>query len=405
MKKIFTMVIVLGLIWFGFFITPSLLHAAPGDVAARLRLYEGFRESNSEPGKIITSYYLKPLTDKDVFAEVDEGKEIEVLKRVFNMADVKLMTDALLVLGEGRDKTPFQVIVLNGRKLLVQMSKLGGQPNRFRVEVLEDMTPPRSLLNSTIILPKQKTTALGFEDNGGKIYFLSFHRGEDFPSAPPAPPSPAAPNTPKMPKVPNAPNASAWPAHAPHPPELPKPRLIQKVDPIFPAEAVKKHVSGTVVINATTDIDGNVKNTEVVSGPPLLIPAALDAIKQWKYEPCIVNGKKKEVTFTITIKFNLDNDDEAMPISNAQAPKVIKKVLPQYPVEAKIKHVQGTVVLEVVVDRDGNVTDAVVIDGIPELNDAAIGAVKQWKYESYLKNEKKQKIKFTVVVKFALEKK
>ena len=65
---------------------------------------------------------------------------------------------------------------------------------------------------------------------------------------------------------------------------------------------------------------------------------------------------------------------------------LIKRVPPEYPREAQVKRIQGTVVLQVRVDREGNVTDAKLVSGHPALAQAAIEAVKKWKYHPYLLN-------------------
>jgi len=99
------------------------LWASP-DVVAQLRLYEGFKMETAAPAKVITSYYLEPISDEDVFLDVDISKEKAALKRVFNLKAVRLITQAGMVLENESAKSPFQVIVLNGRKLLLQLSTI-----------------------------------------------------------------------------------------------------------------------------------------------------------------------------------------------------------------------------------------------------------------------------------------
>lgn len=354
------------------------------DISACLRLYEGFRGENSSAAKVISSYYLKQLSREDVFSDIETTKEENTLKRVFNLTDIKLMTQATMRLKKERNKTPFQVIVLNGRKLLVQLRGIPGQKDRFRVEVFEDMKTPRSLLETKIILPQKKSAVLGFEDSGGHIYFLSFHRLKDVPPPPPPPGTPPKPQ----------------------PEDLKKPWLIRKVDPDYPEEAVKFKVEGKVVIEATTSADGDVVKTKVLHGHPLLRQAAIDAIKQWKYEPYIVKGEKKPVQFTVVLKFTLPSQKKDKPvlISSVERPKLIKKAEPKYPEAALKAGVSGKVVLEATTDKEGNVKKVTVTDGHPLLNDAAIDALKQWKYEPYLIKGVKKAVKFTVVVKFHLKK-
>lgn len=83
------------------------------------------------------------------------------------------------------------------------------------------------------------------------------------------------------------------------------PKLIRRVEPQYPKPAMMARISGTVIIEAVTDIYGNVKTTKVISGHPLLKGAAVAAVRQWIYEPYIVNGVPKPVVFTVTVTFNL----------------------------------------------------------------------------------------------------
>jgi len=81
--------------------------------------------------------------------------------------------------------------------------------------------------------------------------------------------------------------------------------LIDKATPIYPSDAKNAHVQGTVVLKAVIGTDGTVKQLTVVSGPHLLQQAALDAVKQWRYRPYLLNGDPVEVGTTINIIFTL----------------------------------------------------------------------------------------------------
>jgi protein TonB len=83
------------------------------------------------------------------------------------------------------------------------------------------------------------------------------------------------------------------------------PRLMKEVRPIYPKVALKAHIQGNVVIEAATDIYGRVIRARVIAGSPLLKQAAIDAVKQWRYEPYIINGIPKPVIFTVTVIFRL----------------------------------------------------------------------------------------------------
>jgi protein TonB len=81
--------------------------------------------------------------------------------------------------------------------------------------------------------------------------------------------------------------------------------LIHKVDPIYPQIAKTAHISGTVILHAIIGKDGTVQDLQFVSGPPLLMRSAMDAIKQWRYRPTMLNGEAVEVDTTISVVFTL----------------------------------------------------------------------------------------------------
>jgi len=85
------------------------------------------------------------------------------------------------------------------------------------------------------------------------------------------------------------------------------PRLIRRVNPDYAPAAIAAHVSGPVVIAAITDIYGRVREARVVSGHALLGMPALKAVREWIYEPYLVNGIPKPVSFTVTVIFSLES--------------------------------------------------------------------------------------------------
>lgn len=81
--------------------------------------------------------------------------------------------------------------------------------------------------------------------------------------------------------------------------------LITQVQPVYPPLARQARVQGTVVLNALIGKDGAIEQLEVASGHPMLAPAALEAVKQWKYKPYFLNGFPVEVQTTINVNFAL----------------------------------------------------------------------------------------------------
>ena len=72
------------------------------------------------------------------------------------------------------------------------------------------------------------------------------------------------------------------------------------------AVAQATRTSGTVVLQATISRTGTIENLRVVSGPALLRQAALDAVKQWRYRPYMLNGQPVEVETAVSVEFTLD---------------------------------------------------------------------------------------------------
>ena len=81
--------------------------------------------------------------------------------------------------------------------------------------------------------------------------------------------------------------------------------LIHKVQPNYPPLARQARIQGSVVLQAVISKDGAIENLRLVSGHPMLAPAAIDAVKQWRYKPYILNGEPVEVETQITVNFTL----------------------------------------------------------------------------------------------------
>jgi periplasmic protein TonB len=82
-------------------------------------------------------------------------------------------------------------------------------------------------------------------------------------------------------------------------------QLISRIEPRYPALAVQTRQSGTVVLHAIISRDGRINALEVVSGSPFFVQAAIDAVRQWRYRPTLLNGEPVEVETTITVEFRL----------------------------------------------------------------------------------------------------
>ena len=84
-------------------------------------------------------------------------------------------------------------------------------------------------------------------------------------------------------------------------------RLIRKVEPTYPTLARSARVQGEVVLTAIISKTGEIQNLALVSGHPLLVPAAIEAVREWRYRPYLLNGEPVEVETTITVVFQLSH--------------------------------------------------------------------------------------------------
>jgi protein TonB len=106
-----------------------------------------------------------------------------------------------------------------------------------------------------------------------------------------------APRAPDIPKTPSRPISVGGDVQAA--------KLIRKVVPTYPSLAKIAHVSGTVRLTGIIAKDGTIQQLRVVAGHPLLVPAALDAVRQWVYRPTTLNGETVEVIAPIDVIFTL----------------------------------------------------------------------------------------------------
>jgi len=109
-------------------------------------------------------------------------------------------------------------------------------------------------------------------------------------AGPPPPPPPPKPKTPKRIRVGGQVEAA---------------KLIYKPTPQYPPLAKMARIQGTVRLEAVISKDGTIQDLKVLSGHPLLVKAALDAVKQWRYQPTLLNGEPVEVVTEIDVNFTL----------------------------------------------------------------------------------------------------
>jgi protein TonB len=81
--------------------------------------------------------------------------------------------------------------------------------------------------------------------------------------------------------------------------------LVRKIQPVYPPLARQARIQGSVLLQAEISKDGSIQNLRLISGHPMLAPSAIEAVKQWKYRPYILNGEPVEVETQITVNFTL----------------------------------------------------------------------------------------------------
>jgi TonB family protein len=93
-------------------------------------------------------------------------------------------------------------------------------------------------------------------------------------------------------------------------------KIVEKTQPVYPPLARQTRIQGTVRLHAIVGTDGSIKQLEVLSGHPLLVQSALDAVRKWRYEPVLLNGSPVEVDTTIDVIYALNQDS----LASMQAP-------------------------------------------------------------------------------------
>jgi protein TonB len=84
-------------------------------------------------------------------------------------------------------------------------------------------------------------------------------------------------------------------------------KLINQPKPSYPPLARQARIQGVVRFNAVIGKDGSIQNLTLVSGHPLLVPSATEAVRQWKYQPTLLNGEPVEVVTQIDVNFTLSS--------------------------------------------------------------------------------------------------
>jgi hypothetical protein len=266
----------------------SGLEAKPDRLMMKLRVYEGEREDVAARGRVTSTYYIKPMFAGRIFLEAGLTEEKEEIKKIFNLNDLRLLNQIVAGLDQSaRDSRKNQkklkrteIFRMDGIEFLVKVGVAQAEDS-FLLMVEDKKGGKKAILETEFLLPQQKTSVFGFESSEGIPYFITIQRDKDL-------------------EIDSVEPLSVK--------SIRRPRLIRKVNPVYPEEALKAKVQGIVKLEAVADVYGRVVELNVLSGPPLLRIASIDAVRRWVYEPYIIDGKPKPVKFTVMLRFRLDDD-------------------------------------------------------------------------------------------------
>jgi serine/threonine-protein kinase len=180
------------------------------------------------------------------------------------------------------------------------------------------------------------------------------------------------------------------------------PKLVKRVSPEYPAAALTARQQGAVILEATIGTNGKVSDVRVLRSLPSLDAAAVGAVRQWEYEPTIVNEVVVPVIISVGVEFKLTAPAPVRVGGAIKMPAQTKRVSPPYPLEAQAAGAQGVVIMEATVGADGKVIDVRVLRSIPLLDQAAMDAVRQWEYAPTVVNGVAVPVVMTVTVNFTL---
>jgi TonB family protein len=383
----------------------------------KVRVFEGLREG-SPTARSITSSYLKYMLSANISSDAALDAEQNQIKKTFNLKDVRLVTESSVKWDKREGTKAHHMFRLDGKLYELAIASRNAPSRQFKVEVNEVReAESRNLLDTEFTIPGKNAAVFGFEDSNGKPYFISL-REETVGAAAVAEGGAEAGvgggvdggvigggQKENIEKRRQEFEKDAVLVRD----SMPKPKPIKKVDPVYPEEARKEGIQGVVILEGRIDESGRVTDVMVLRSVPGLDEAAMDAVKQWVYEPLVIQGKPRQAVFTVTVRFQLGEKEiekfaeGAVKVKEGiEPPKIIKRVDPKYPEDARKAGIQGVVILEARIDIYGAVKDVMVLRSVPALNQAAIDAVKQWVYEPLVINGKAQEAVFTTTIRFGL---
>lgn len=184
------------------------------------------------------------------------------------------------------------------------------------------------------------------------------------------------------------------------------PKLLHRVEPEHPTTPSGQNTAGKVYFELIINEKGEVWQARILSSPSPLVDAALDAVRQWRYAPTIIDGLPVPVITTAGVSFGPPMGSSRCGAEpprrepfrtggNAQEQKLLRKVDPVYPPGASGS---GVIILQVTVNEQGDVFEVRMLRGPAMLEKAVVAAVCQWKYSPTYLNGKAVPVIATVSI-------
>lgn len=354
----------------------------------KLRFFEGIKQTMIDQPSSVTSSYLHSTNTAHIRTNSTLTEEQEQLKKIYNLKDVHLIIEADLKLGTKKRNQITHTFRINGMEYFVIIEQAIRRRKRlYRLEVYQQTKEDKnSLLDTEVQLPEKKSVVFGFADKQGKPYFLSLGIAKQVLAEPAGFDVGGAGGI----SIEELERGAIKAVGETKPPEL-----LNKVDPIYPELAKRARVEGVVILNVRTYEDGRVDQVKVANSmDPHLTRAAIEAVKKWRYEPFYSKGKRHPILFTVTVRFQLphglDNNVRGKEQEGATPllrPEIIHQVDPVYPERARRVGIEGIVMMRIRTDNEGKVNSVEVLRSDSTiLNQAAIDAVRQWRYKIQYKN-------------------
>jgi len=180
--------------------------------------------------------------------------------------------------------------------------------------------------------------------------------------------------------------------------------------PVYPEAAKMAGIQGVVSLNVKVDEQGNVSEVESwADNNPVLSRSAVRAVKRWKYRPVLIEDEPFAFSGEVVFTFRLGKGAQVSEEGNSPVRRVactlserglLNRIDPEYPRAARIAHVSGDVVLQVLIDKQCRVEEVKATSGHPLLVQSAVEAVRQWRYQPYVVGNEAIAVQGLVVLKF-----